>query len=54
MMIAGVVMILFILGLFFSMLGPQPRPYVEGQNDTDREQPSTADPVEAQVPATRV
>jgi hypothetical protein len=54
MMIAGVVMILFILGLFFSMLGPQPRPDVEGQNDTEREHPSTVEPAEVSVPAGRL
>jgi hypothetical protein len=54
MMITGVVMILFILGLFFSMLGPQPKADVEWQNDTDRESAAPPAPVEAAASATQV
>jgi len=45
MMIAGVVTILFILGLFFEMLGSAPKTDAEWQIDTDREPVSTNIPV---------
>lgn len=35
MTIVGGIVILFVLGLFFSMLGQQPKPDTEWQNDTD-------------------
>jgi len=51
MLIAGVVMILFILGLFFEMLGTRPSSETEGQNDTERETSSTPAPAESGIPA---
>jgi hypothetical protein len=52
MLIAGVVMILFILGLFFEMLGSRPRTEAEWQNDTEREPASTPAQSEVHVPVT--
>ena len=54
MMIIGVVMILFILGLFFEALGSRPKSDSEWQNDTERESPSTSGVLEASVTATHV
>ena len=52
MLIAGVVMILFILGLFFEMLGSRPKTEAEWQNDTEREPASTPAQSEVHVPVT--
>ncbi len=52
-MIAAMVMMLFILGLFFEMLGSRPKSDAEWQNDTDADVLATAQPVEAQLPAAR-
>ena len=52
MLIAGVVMILFILGLFFEMLGSRPKTESEWQIDTKREPVPTPAPPDTQVPVT--
>lgn len=49
MLITGVVVVLFILGLFFEMLGSQPRRDEEGQIDTERD-PVSPSQVESTVP----
>lgn len=53
-MIAGTVMVLFILGLFFEMLGSRPRSDAEWQNDTEHDTSTTQRAIEAHVPVTRV
>ena len=53
-MIAGTVMLMFILGLFFSMLGQQPKKDPEWQNDTDRELAATPAVADQGVPVAHV
>jgi hypothetical protein len=43
MLIAGVVVILFIVGLFLEMLSSSPRAAAEWETDTDRELDATPD-----------
>ena len=45
-------MILFILGLFFEMLGSRPKTEAEWQIDTEREPAPTTAPADAHVPVT--
>ena len=51
MLIAGAVIALFILGLFFEALGSGPKSDAEWQNDTDRDIP-TGHTLEVEVPVT--
>jgi hypothetical protein len=46
MLIAGAVVILFIVGLFLEMLSSSPRTAAEWDSDTDRELDATPDPAE--------
>jgi hypothetical protein len=54
MLIAGTIVVLFILGLFFSMLGSGPKTDAEWQIDTEREELSTAAEVEEELPVVTV
>lgn len=46
MWIAGVVVIMFIMGLFLEMLSSSPKSHNQWQSDTDSELDSTVEPVE--------
>ncbi|HEY1272139.1 MAG TPA: hypothetical protein VGF08_09155 [Terriglobales bacterium] len=50
MLIAGAVVILFIVGLFLEMLSSSPKSSVEWESDTDRELNATPDAAEAHSP----
>jgi hypothetical protein len=50
-LIAGTVVILFILGLFFEMLASRPKSDAEGQNDSQSEPTTTPAEPAPPVPA---